>query len=194
MKKLIGTILLGIIVFILYFGVIRTAGSMGKAQAQIQGLENDVHTVSNELADVKSSAASALSELSLVKEENKKLAPTDRHNLRVPTFNAVKDFLANDPTNLKQYITGKYVNRHFAQDVTNAAKEKGLRCAVVAVVFQGGKNTFVVAFQTTDSGVVFVDPLTDRAIKVNKGGRFYSDNDLSGGNANDIIADVLIYW
>lgn len=194
MKKLIGTVLLGIVVFILYFVVIITADNVGEARAQINDLENAVHTVSSELANLKSSRASAMSELSFLKEENKKLAPADKHNLRIPTFNAVKDFLATDPTNTRQYIRGKYDYNHFARDVTNAAKEKGLRCAVAAVVFPAGTNTFVVAFQTTDSGVVFVDPMTDRVINVNKGGRFCSDNNLSGCNSNDIIVDVLIYW
>ena len=74
------------------------------------------------------------------------------------TFDKVKTFILNDPTNTKAYIPGKFVCSNFAEIIHNNAEVAGIRCAWVAVDFENGVPSHSCnAFNTVDKGIVFID-------------------------------------
>lgn len=80
------------------------------------------------------------------------------------TWKALNDFLASDHTNWNKYIPGKYTCVNFAMDLVKNAKAKGINAWIVSVEFSPNEpgHAFV-GFNTSDKGVVWVEPQTDYA-------------------------------
>jgi hypothetical protein len=103
--------------------------------------------------------------------------------LRNPTFEEMRAFILKDPTNHHEFIPNKYECRHFATEVDNNAKAAGWRCGFALLCYTQGQHA-VVAFNTIDRGLIFIEPQTDVAIDVTIGGK-YQEQD---------IMEILIAW
>lgn len=103
--------------------------------------------------------------------------------LRNPTFEEMKKFILNDPTNHHEYILNKYECRHFATDVDNNAKAAGWRCGFALLCYEKGQHA-VVAFNTIDRGIIYIEPQTDVAIDAKVGGMYQGQE----------IIEILIAW
>ena len=104
-------------------------------------------------------------------------------DLRNPTFQEVRDFILRDPTSRNNFVLYQYECRHFATDVNNNAEYEGLRCAFVLLCFDRGQHS-VIAFETTDRGLVYIEPQTDAAIHPEVGGQYQGRE----------IKEILIAW
>lgn len=103
--------------------------------------------------------------------------------LKNPTFQELKDFILKDPLSRKQFVLNEYECRHFATNVVNAAVTEGLMVGFVLLCFDQGQHG-VVAFNTTDRGLIYIEPQTDAAIEP-KVGRKYEGKE---------IKEILIAW
>lgn len=103
--------------------------------------------------------------------------------LKNPTFQEVRDFILNDPISRNTFVLNKYECRHFATDVNNNAEDAGLRCAFVLICYRNGQHA-VVAFDTTDRGMIYIEPQTDAAIQPEVGGKYQQQE----------IMEILISW
>jgi predicted RNase H-like nuclease (RuvC/YqgF family) len=112
---------------------------------------------------------------------------------RNPTYKEVKDFIEKDKTNENKYIPGKYVCIDFAKDVNNNAEKEGIRTALVIVYFKNGTHALV-AFETIDKGLVFIEPQADKEVKVEIGIRYWVDNGFGKPDYDDTITKILIIW
>lgn len=114
--------------------------------------------------------------------------------LKDPTYSEMKEFLARDQTNLNEYrnsifdyfILKRYICTNFARDVKKNAISQGIRCAGVKIWFEKDFDKHaIVAFRTTDRGVIFIEPYTDEIKEVIIG------QDYCGMG---IVANIKIYW
>ena len=80
-----------------------------------------------------------------------------------PTYKDLQQFLANDKTDDNLYIPGEYVSLEFAVDLNNNAELPGIRAAFVTVIFPQ-KSHGIVAFETVDKGLIFIEPQSDHEI------------------------------
>jgi hypothetical protein len=103
--------------------------------------------------------------------------------LKNPTFQELKDFILGDPTSRNKFVLDKYECRHFATDVDNNAEDSGLRCAIALLCYETGQHA-VVAFDTVDRGLVYIEPQTDAVIHPEVGGRYQGKE----------IKEILIAW
>lgn len=103
--------------------------------------------------------------------------------IRNPTFKELKDFIIKDPTSRNVFVYNKYECRHFATDVNNNAEAVGIRCAFVLLCFHYGQHA-VVAFDTTDRGLVYIEPQTDVVIHPEVGGTYQGQQ----------IIEILVSW
>lgn len=79
------------------------------------------------------------------------------HPTKNPTSAEMWGFLEDDKTSEKDY-TEEYICAEFARDVKRNANDKGIRCAFVILEFGGVTYAHtIVAFETTDSGLVYID-------------------------------------
>lgn len=76
-------------------------------------------------------------------------------------------FLEKDHTNWRSYIPGKYTCLDFSTDLVANATKQEIKAWIVAVDFSdGGPGHAFVAFETTDRGIVYVEPQADDAYPI----------------------------
>lgn len=104
--------------------------------------------------------------------------------LHDPTSGEMKVFLQNDSTSNNTYNDSTYTCSYFSRDVKNNAESRGIRCAIVLLVFNQTLGHAMIGFNTTDRGFIYVEPQNDIEQNVTKGGTYWGLE----------IRDVLIIW
>ena len=88
-----------------------------------------------------------------------------RVELRNPTYQELRDFIKHDLTDSNKYVKGVYMCADFAADVNNNAEFQGIRAAYV-IIHAREWNHAVVAFETVDKGIIFIEPILDTEVEV----------------------------
>jgi hypothetical protein len=120
--------------------------------------------------------------------------------LRDPSYRAMQEFLAADMTSGEDYVIGEYTCVDFAAQVKANAARQGIRCAYVVIEYRGGSGHAAVAFQTTDRGLVFVEPQFDWEVVPEIGRRYYEcviappGRYMAEPDYDDTIARIIIIW
>lgn len=167
---------------------------LDSAQKNLLIINNDFTNSKSNLVSLNKDLVNLKADLTNIKEENESLQKSPRYILRDPTYKEMIDFLVADQTNRNNYILNIYDCKHFSLDVKKTAEQKGFRCAVVIFSFSSIGHRMV-AFQTTDKGLVFVEPQSDEALsKVEKGMRFFRDRGKSSNIDDTIVTDIFIIW
>jgi len=86
-----------------------------------------------------------------------------RDVLRNPSMLEVHDFITTDKTD-ENVITDEYMCRHIVVDFMKNAFEEGYLCYFVTIGFQVGGHAMV-AFNTTDGGLIYVEPQSDDIVE-----------------------------
>lgn len=114
--------------------------------------------------------------------------------LRNPTYQELKEFLARDKTDANLYLPGEYVSFDFAVELNNRAELEGIRAAFVTVIFPE-KSHGIVAFETSDKGLIFIEPQSDAEVAVVKGKSYWrAASGISPSYYNDTITDIKVLW
>lgn len=114
------------------------------------------------------------------------------HNLHDPTYQEMKEFLANDESDLKPYNSKEHICTDYTADVNNNAKKLGINCFSVYIIYpQTGHS--IVAFDTTDKGMLFIEPQYDKEVTLDIG-RSYSQSNgfVIQQDLDDTIVRYLI--
>ena len=111
-----------------------------------------------------------------------------------PTYKDLQQFLANDKTDDNLYIPGEYVSLEFAVDLNNNAELSGIRAAFVTVIFPQ-KSHGIVAFETVDKGLIFIEPQSDVEVNVDVGKSYWrSVNGFRPAYYDDTVKEIQILW
>jgi len=166
-KKLLPLFIAVLLVFTWFGSIYGEGGTLGR------------DTIGDEASE--SSALVALGENSSSLESA--TASDQAITTKNPTFQEVRDFVLEDPTSRNEFVLNQYECRHFATEVNNNAEAAGLRCAIVLLCYKRGQHS-VVAFDTTDRGMIYIEPQTDAAIQPEVGGKYQGLE----------IQEILIAW
>lgn len=153
-------------------------------QAELQGTKDYLAEVEAELRDTKA-------RLSAIE--------ADAFHLHNPTFEEAVSFLEEDKTDSNEYVEDEYVCSHFAGDVNNNAESQGIRCALVDIRFPKSAHA-IIAFDTTDEGLVYFDPVTDERVRPIMGKEYWRCIEPRPGyqykkpSFDDTILDIVIIW
>ena len=90
---------------------------------------------------------------------------TARVELHNPTYQELREFIVRDSTDSNPYIKGVYMCADFAADVNNNAEFQGIRAAYV-IIHAREWNHAIVAFETVDRGIIFIEPMLDTGVEV----------------------------
>ena len=101
------------------------------------------------------------------------------YNLHDPTYQELKSFIEEDKTNESIY-SDNYNCYDFSSKLKTNAFNEGLRSYFVYIEFKLAAHG-VVAFNTTDRGLIFIEPKNDKEINVAVGARMFSDVILKVG-------------
>jgi len=112
-----------------------------------------------------------------------------------PTHKEMKEFLASDKTDSNSFISGEYVCSDFAAQVNSNAEASGIRAAYVRIRSKEWGHA-VVAFETVDRGLIFIEPQSDRKVELVIGEPFpwYLVGAISPLSSYDPIVEIQIIW
>jgi hypothetical protein len=89
------------------------------------------------------------------------------YNVRDPTYQEALQFIGSDQTDKNQY-NQSYTCINFANDLVNNALNQGYRCGFVIIDFPESCHA-IVCFNTSDRGLIFVEPQTDELVTLSTG-------------------------
>ncbi|GEM_PF-2240466 len=112
-----------------------------------------------------------------------------------PTFSELTAFLAADKTDSSAYIDGQYVCFDYAADVNNNADAAGIQAAYVRLRSSDWGHA-VVAFDTVDRGLVYIEPQSDQEVKLVLGQPYpwRQVGATSPLSASDPILQIELIW
>ena len=142
-----------------------TQSDLKSAQNKVSGLQSNVTGLQDNLTQARSQVAELQANMS-------RMSSSYSYVLNDPTYAAMESFLASDKTDQHQYILGTYVCWNYAADVIADAEKQNIRCAFVYVEFADSAHA-VVAFNTTDKGLVYIEPQSDEVVQLKLGTRYY---------------------
>ena len=119
---------------------------------------------------------------------------SNQYILQNPSYQEMKTFIAQDPTNNNSYVEDKYVCVDFAAAVKNNAEAKGIRCAVVDIFYPDGYGHTIVAFDTTDRSRIYVEPQFDQEVQLVVGRSYSQLNGFTPAPRNDTIERYIVVW
>jgi len=178
-----------IIVIILCFQFCNLFNSLKAYEEKITINLEEIELNSNKLND-------STSTLELINLKIQQLRNKSKYELHDPAYEEVTSFLINDTTNNNSYHDTNYNCAHYSRDVNNNAEELGIRCAYVVLEINTGIPHALIAFNTTDDGLVFFEPQTDEIVLLEVGKDYWidcvvSEEDYESGN---IIEKITVYW
>ena len=115
-------------------------------------------------------------------------------NIKDPTYQQMLTFIQNDKTDQKDYVVGSYVCHDFTSDVKRNAFNAGYRCFYVSIEMGEFMPTSIghalVAFNTTDSGIVYIEPQTDRIMHVKVGQPYWDRTIYQAPSYDDTVTKI----
>lgn len=167
---------------------------------ELEALQAELATVEIALNGSKELVESLEDELSNLQVNYARLTTGYGYVLRDPSYREMMDFLKQDQTSEREYVANEYICVDFAADVKANALEEGIRCAYVVIEYLGTTGHAIVAFDTTDRGLVYVEPQFDWEVEPAIGRRYYQcvipppGHYMTERDYDDTIARVIDIW
>jgi hypothetical protein len=188
-------------------GLEATSIKLGTTEVELQSTKEELHSVETELASTLDSLSTIQAELDVTRDtltdleiSYEGLMTGHGYIIKDPTYNEMMRFLKADDTDEAEYIKGEYECTEFATDLCNSAEEEGIRCAYVTLKFPRGVGHAIVAFDTIDKGLIYIEPQYDDLVKVEIGKYFHKCVVPGAGylfekpDFDDTIEEILIAW
>jgi hypothetical protein len=200
-------VVLAIVAIASLVATVWTLDELNGARNSLLLVDDDLEAMQDELATVeialnasKELVGSLEDTLSSLQVNYDRLTAGYGYVLRDPSYQEMKDFLKQDETSEHEYLRDEYICVDFAANVkANAAKE-GIRCAYVVIEYLGTTGHAIVAFDTTDRGLVYIEPQYDWEVQPEIGRRYYEcvvpppGQYMIEPDYDDTIARFVVIW
>jgi hypothetical protein len=169
-------------------------------KASLDLKDTELTETKDALLTTRNTVAERESELSEFKVSYEGLMADHGYTIKDPTYSEMKRFLKADHTDRGKYIRDIYDCEHFSADLCRNADEEGIRCAFAILQHPEGISHAIVAFNTIDEGMVYIEPQTDDLVKIEVGKPYYQCVVPEPGyyypepEYDDTIIDVIIIW
>lgn len=180
---------------------------LDRARNSLLLADNDLEAIQAQLTNVEIAlnASQKLAEsledtLSNLQTNYNRLTTGYGYVLRDPDYQEMKDFLEQDETSEQEYLRNEYICVDFAANVKANAAEEGLRCAYVVIEYLGTNGHAIVAFDTTDRGLIYIEPQFDWDVELEVGRRYYEcvvpppGQYMVEPEYDDTIARIVVIW
>ena len=171
-----------------------------QADAELQAMQAELADVEIELNASKELVESLEDTLSNLQVNYARLTTGYDYVLRDPSYQEMQDFLQQDETSEQEYLKNEYICVDFAANVKANAAEEGIRCAYVVIEYLGTTGHAIVAFDTTDRGLVYIEPQFDWDVEPEIGWRYYEcvvpppGQYMVEPDYDDTIARIVVIW
>ena len=161
--------------------LIATQTSLTTAQIQETSLQTNLTTATSQVTVLQNQLSSG-------------------HMLADPTYASMQAFIVSDKTDQNTYNVTTYNCENFSADVIANAIKQNIRCAYVAIDFPGTTGHAIVAFNTTDRGMVYIEPQTDEIVQLKVGADYYQSVIPKPGyyypqpSYDDMVTRFVVVW
>ena len=117
------------------------------------------------------------------------------YNIRNPTFDEAVSFIAADTTDTKIFSDTDFMCNDFASEIKKNAFKSGYLCFWVYVevtYYTIPAGHAVVAFNTTDRGMIYIEPQTDRIVNLQVGQPYWDRRYYSPPPYDDTVKKVQL--
>ena len=115
------------------------------------------------------------------------------YNIRDPTYQEALQFVASDQTDKNQYNEENYTCANFAADFKNNAFKAGYECGYVLLYFPDDLSHALNCFNTTDHGLIFVEPQEDATVTLTIGEPYWDRTEYEP-TYDDTVIKFVIVW
>ncbi len=152
--------------------------TVGLLQIQVEELEDEKASFETQVTVLTTEVANLESEVIISYDEGydlgyvqgtEDLIQTGYYTMD-PTYNEIISFVESDETDQNEY-TPDYVCYDFTADLINNAAQLGYRCGFVYIEFSTSAHA-IACFNTTDAGLVFIEPQNDEIVDITVGQRY----------------------
>jgi len=178
----------------------RTQNSLLLVDDELEATQAELATVEIELNASKELVESLEAALSNLQVNYTRLTTGYGYVLRDPSYQEMKDFLKQDEASEREYVESEYICVDFAAAVKANAAEEGIRCAYVVIEYRGGSGHAIVAFDTTDRGLVYIEPQFDWEVEPEIGKHYYQcvrpplGHYMAEPGYDDTITRIIVIW
>jgi len=178
----------------------RVRNSQLLANTELQEMQAELTAVEIELNASKELVESLEDTLSNLQVNYDRLTTGYGYVLRDPSYQEMKAFLKQDETSEQEYLRNEYICVDFAANVKTNAAEEGIRCAYVVIEYLGITGHAIVAFDTTDRGLVYIEPQFDWDVEPEIGRRYYEcvvpppGQYMVEPDYDDTLARIIVIW
>jgi hypothetical protein len=117
--------------------------------------------------------------------------------LRDPTYQEALQFIESDQTDKNPYKDQEYTCANYATEFRSNALKAGYRCGHVRAFFDDWSHALN-CFNTTDRGMIFVEPQLDEVVPLTIGQPYWDRTRYAprynGRTYNDTVTGFLIEW
>jgi hypothetical protein len=147
------------------FELFESFSELNSETQELNNLINTLNSIEYNIENQKSSLSKIDSDIEYYKS-------IKNYKLHDPTYFEVRNFIANDKTNMKEYSAKEYNCVHYSKDVNNNAELLGIRCAYVEINYPDVGHA-IIGFNTTDKGFVYCEPQNDFSVNLEIGKYYY---------------------
>jgi hypothetical protein len=115
------------------------------------------------------------------------------YDLRNPTYEEMKEFLARDTTDSNNFMEDEYVCTDYSAEVKNNALAQGISCAFVYISYPKAAHS-IVAFETQDRGLKFIEPQSDEEVSLIVNKSYSQINNFTRPEVDDTIERFVVIW
>ncbi len=194
--------------------LLSTQNELSDTLETLQDTQNDLRSTEDTLAATQLDLAEAITQLSeseaLAADNAQRLADVQflfdnlsqgySYVANEVSYQDVIDFLASDTTDINAYNSTNYTCFNFTADVISNALGRYIWCGFVYVLFKDGAVAHaLVAFETSDRGIVYFEPQTDDEVDLQIGKRYWSECLPPGlfsspTSYDDTVESFVIIW
>ena len=177
-----------------------TSSQLQDTTAKLAQTQADYTKASQALDSEKKLAASLQISLNNLQVNYSTLTSGVGYVLNDPTYQQIRAFLAADNTDSFAYVTDDFVCHDFAAQVAYNAKRQKIRCGYVLIDFTAPPGHAIIAFNTTDKGLVYIEPQTDEVVNLAVGRHYWASVVSANGapylppDYDDTVKDTFILW
>ncbi len=95
-------------------------------------------------------------------------------SIKDPTYEEAIQFLMSDQTNQNRYLEESYTCTDFATDFRENALKSGYECGYTVIRFPDLSSHALNCFNTTDNGLIFIEPQTDEVVEIHVGIQYWT--------------------
>ena len=114
------------------------------------------------------------------------------YTVRDPSYDEVVNFMTLDKTDENPYVEDECTCNYFAADFKNNAFQLGYKCGYVSISFIDSGHA-IVCFNTTDHGLIFIEPQFDDIVILTIG-ESYSTLNGYVLIVGDTVESFIIIW